>query len=244
MPLCSQLFQCEEKSGGPVQRQKVCTKNPPTPTDWPLQAWGYRPRLAQHLASTRNCRIHSLLPPPCCGPYLRHGAQDGSQPYNPLFSERSSLRHNLNKPHPCSKPFQGSRWHCGKNPVLPLPASAPRYHPASPPLSPRDRLTGLLQRARLQPFLLSALCPFLFTRRTSLTTVEIRCSGYFQSELPQQHFTCFVITHLDFSLLPPPDTPECTLYEGRNLSLLTTASCLKPTTVPGTQCGPNCLLNE
>lgn len=50
-----------------------------------------------------------------------------------------------------------------------------------------------------------------------LDTTGSRCC-YFLSDLPEQHFSCFVIMHLVFSVLSAlPSPPDCTLYEGKNL---------------------------
>lgn len=206
MPLCSQLFQCEEKSGGPVQTDVLHKESshshglattgvglqaPAGPSTWPPPGTAESvPFFPLHAVAP----VHTSIT----------GPQECAQPYNPLFSERPSLRQNLNKPHPCSKPFQGSPWTAEKTrSFLCLPQALSTFQPR-PPSPPGHRLPGLLQHACPQPFLLSALGPFLFTHRTSLTTMESRCAGYFQSFL--NNTSRFEITQLVFSLLPPPHT--------------------------------------
>lgn len=63
----------------------------------------------------------------------------------------------------------------------------------------------------------AALFPFLFTWENFLDTTGSRCY-YFLSDLPEQHFSCFVIMHFVFSVLSAPPSPaDYKLYEGKNL---------------------------
>lgn len=109
MPLCSQLFQCEEKSGGPVQTDVLHKESSHSHG---LATAGVRltgPSWPQHLASTQNCRIRSLLPTPCCGPgpYLHHWALGWLSALQPPFLRTTFSQTKLEQATPLLKAFPG-----------------------------------------------------------------------------------------------------------------------------------------